>query len=156
MFDTQVLIPEIGMFAVDKLPYHSCVRCGSCCTGRLIPLYEKDLERLGGFRGFYIPTTSLEREVTGAAYKMKMVKSKCVFLDRTTCKVYDLRPDTCRRHPFIVTRNRFLVSAACPGVDWSKENNDIDHYKSLSSGISRELGRFIERRTKFSFRLTRL
>lgn len=156
VFGTQALIPEIGMFAVQKLPYHSCRRCGRCCTAKLIPLYEKDLERLGGFRSFYMPTNSLEREITGAAYKMMMVNSRCVFLDGTICKVYDMRPDTCRRHPFIVTRKRILVSAACPGVDWSRENNDLDYYRTLSSGISERLDRFIEARSRFSSRWTRL
>ncbi|MEM2125483.1 MAG: YkgJ family cysteine cluster protein [Candidatus Methanosuratincola sp.] len=149
-------IPEIGMFVSQKLPYHSCRRCSRCCTGKLIPLYEKDLERLDGFKSFYLPTTSLEREVTGAAYKMKMVESRCIFLDGTTCKVYDRRPDTCRRHPFIVTERRILISASCPGVDWSRENNELAYYKSLSSGISGNLDRFIETRSKFSGRSTRL
>ncbi|MEN3058152.1 MAG: YkgJ family cysteine cluster protein [Candidatus Methanosuratincola petrocarbonis] len=155
MFYTQALIPEIGMFVAQRLPYHSCRRCGRCCTAKLIPLYEKDLERLSGFRGFYLPTNNLEREITGAKYKMKMVDSKCVFLEGTTCKVYDVRPDTCRRHPFIVTKRRILVSAACPGVDWSKENNDLDNYRRLSSGISEGLDRFIETSSKLSTRWTR-
>jgi len=150
-----VLIPEIGMFVAQKLPYHSCRRCGRCCANKLIPLYEKDLERLVGFRGFYLPTSSLERKVTGAAHKMKMLDSKCIFLDGTTCKVYELRPDTCRRHPFIVTRKRILVSATCPGVDWSIESDDLAYYKSLSFGISEKLDLFIETRSKFSDRRTR-
>ncbi|MEJ5292782.1 MAG: YkgJ family cysteine cluster protein [Candidatus Methanosuratincola sp.] len=141
-----MLIPEIGMLVAQKLPYHTCMRCGGCCTGKLIPLYEKDLVRLAGFKGFYLSTSSLEREVTGAKYKMKMVNSKCTFLDGTTCKVYDRRPDTCRRHPFIVTEKRSLVSANCPGVDWSRESDDLPYYKSLSSGISAALDRFIEAR----------
>ena len=151
-----MLIPEIDMLVSQRLPYHSCKRCGGCCTGKLIPLYEKDLVRLSGLKSFYLPANSLEREVTGAKYKMKMINSKCIFLDGTNCKVYEKRPDTCRRHPFIVTERRILVSATCPGVDWSRDGDGLPYYKSLSSGISAKLERFIEARLDARERWTRL
>ncbi|MBC7120636.1 MAG: YkgJ family cysteine cluster protein [Candidatus Methanosuratus sp.] len=154
---TPVLIPEIGMLVSDTLPHHSCRRCGRCCTSKLVPLYSKDLDRLDGFKGFYLPTTAQEREITGAECKMKMVKSRCVFLEGRRCTVYDRRPDTCRRHPFIVTGRRILVSTACPGIDWSRKGDGcLPYYKGLSSGISESLDQFIDVRTKIRSRRTRL
>ncbi len=124
------------MYLVDSLPGFLCKRCGRCCQGKLIPLYARDLERLGTLNSqFCSKTSAAERGLTGAAYKMRMRDGKCIFLDGTSCLHYDLRPATCRRHPFLVTEKHLLVSSTCPGIDWSSKQS-AEAAKGLSAEIS--------------------
>ncbi|MDI9643743.1 MAG: YkgJ family cysteine cluster protein [Candidatus Verstraetearchaeota archaeon] len=125
------------MVISEILPFHACKRCAACCKGKVIPLYSPDFRRLSGLEGFSVHTSKLERALTGAHYKMRMAGSRCVFLQGGLCSHYELRPDTCRRHPFIVTENWILVNPACPGIDWNRKNIEgEEHYRKLSSGIS--------------------
>ncbi len=143
-------LPELEMYLVDSLPGFSCKRCARCCQEKLIPLYARDLERLEALNGqFCSKTSAAERRLTGAAYKMRMRNGKCIFLDDTSCLHYDLRPATCRRHPFLVTGKHLLVSSTCPGIDWSFTQPASDA-KGLSAEISLQidavLGDYLRRR----------
>ena len=143
------LIQEIDMYLVDSLPGFVCRRCARCCAGKLIPLFDGDIERLKSRLGdeFCERTNRLERSVTGAKFKMRMVEGKCVLLEEGLCRHYELRPNTCRRHPFIATGKHRLVASTCPGVDWSSSQGD-DEVRTLSNEISVGIDSFIDRRQR--------
>jgi len=143
------LIQEIDMYLVDFLPGFSCKKCAGCCRGKLIPLFDRDFERLKPSLGdgFYDRTSRLERSVTGARFKMRMVEGGCILLEDGLCKHYELRPNTCRRHPFIVTGKHRLVASTCPGVDWSSSQDD-DEIRNLSEEISEGIDSFLDRRQR--------
>ena len=140
-------VPELEMDIVDSLPGFSCRRCARCCTGKLITLYDCDVKRIKPYvkERFCERTTAAERRLTGARYKMRMVNGRCVFLEKGLCRHYDLRPNTCRRHPFLVSEKHLLVSSTCPGVDWASEQ-DEGEYRSLSKEIAEKIDLFVDRR----------
>ncbi len=130
---------------VERMPGFLCTLCGDCCRNRVIPLYEKDIKRLesAGYKGFYEPTTELEFELTGAPYKMKLKRDgSCIFLKDNLCSVYELRPDTCRRYPFIVGDDFILVSISCPGIRWD-ERGDPEPYRELSREIAARIKKML-------------
>jgi Fe-S-cluster containining protein len=142
-------VPELEMELVDALPGFLCRRCARCCAGKLIALYNCDIERIGPHvrERFCERTTAAERGLTGARYKMRMVDGRCVFLEKSLCKYYDLRPNTCRRHPFLVSEKHLLVSSTCQGVDWASEQNEGE-YHSLSNGIAQRIDLFLDNRSR--------
>lgn len=140
-----MIIPELEMELTEKVPGFECRLCSRCCQGKIVVIYKKDLERLEGFVDFYDETTEEERSLTGAPYKMRMREGVCIFLKDGLCAHYERRPDTCRRHPFIVTRKNVLVATTCPGVDWKKEGR-AGEYSKLSEGVGASLDRYISKR----------
>ena len=141
------LIPELEMELTDAIPGFSCRKCARCCTRKLVTLYVGDLERLEGIGEgrVYEKTTTQERTLTGAEYKMIMENGRCVLLKGGLCRHYDLRPDTCRRHPFLETERHILVASTCPGVIW-EEVGKISDYKRLSKGISEKIDAYLDSR----------
>lgn len=147
VLETNRLVPEIGMVISPSLPHFACRRCARCCTGKIVPVYRQDLQRLSGLEHCLVKTSKLEKEITGAEYKMRIVGGRCIFLKGNSCTHYDLRPNTCRRHPFIVTKRRLLTSATCPGVDWSsrlEEGRILENLRELSLEISERLDQFLD------------
>ena len=138
-------VPELEMELVDALPGFSCSRCARCCTGKLIALYDSDIERIKPHvkERFCERTTAAERELTGARYKMRMVDGMCVFLHKGLCRHYDIRPNTCRRHPFIVSERRLFVASTCPGVDWASKQWEGE-YRKLSKDIAKKIDLFLD------------
>lgn len=132
---------------VERMPGFSCKLCGSCCRERAIMLYEDDVKRLegSGFSGFYEESSYLERYLTGAPYRMKLKEDgSCFFLsDDNKCSVYDLRPDTCRRYPFIIGEGFILASASCPGITWEAEG-DPEPFRAPSRKIASALSKIIK------------
>jgi Fe-S-cluster containining protein len=79
-----------------------CERCGECCKKLYILLASNDIERIKKL-GHALDSFS-ESEQLGE-YKgkrvLKKVDSKCIFLsDDNLCKIYDSRPEICRKYPF--------------------------------------------------------
>lgn len=138
-------IQELEMEQVDNLPDFSCRLCARCCRNKLVPLYSRDIERLSRFYGCIEETSPTEAALTNATHKMKMADGRCVLLRNGRCIHYEARPDTCRRHPFIVTSKNLLVASTCKGVDWSG-TQDSDGYAKLSKGISRGIDKYLENR----------
>ena len=138
-------IPELEMNLVGALPGFLCKRCARCCMDKVVVVYPSDLKRLKGLKkqDFVERTTNLEKGATGATYKMKMVEGKCIFLEGKSCKYYELRPNTCRRHPFLVTDSNLLVAAMCPGADWSASQNSSE-YRVPSKDIAKRIDRFLK------------
>jgi Fe-S-cluster containining protein len=141
----RMLIPELEMEHTYKLPGFACKLCSRCCQGKIIVLYKKDLERLKGLGGFCEATSEGERSLTGASHKMIMREGRCIFLEGGLCAHYECRPDTCRRHPFLITRKNMLVATTCPGVNWSVEG-EVGEYGRLSEGIGASLDRYLSKR----------
>ncbi len=112
----------------------------------MIPLHEEDVKRLesAGYTNFYEPTTEVEFELTGAPYKMKLNEDgSCLFLRDNLCSVYELRPDTCRRYPFIVGDDFILASLSCPGIKWN-EKGDPEPYRKASERIAKSIKALID------------
>ena len=139
-------IPDLEMTKVDVLPGFVCRRCARCCKGKVIVVYADDLKRLRSLEkeGFVEKTTDLENEATGASYKMKMAGGNCVLLEGDSCAHYDLRPDTCRRHSFLVTNNNLLVASTCLGVDWRTSQGHRE-FAALSNNISKKIDSFLKK-----------
>lgn len=139
-------IPELEMYLTDSLPGFSCKRCARCCEGKLIPLYRRDIERIQPYvkEKFYGRTTRLERLITGTRYRMLMKEDRCIFLDAGLCKHYDLRPNTCRRHPFLVTERYLLVSSTCGGINWDSHQSS-EEYRIFSVEIAKSMDSFLRR-----------
>jgi Fe-S-cluster containining protein len=139
------LISDLEMYLTDILPEFSCKRCSQCCRRKLIPLYQKDIERLNtNTEKFYGRTTKIEKLITGAEYKMLMNNEECIFLEKGLCKYYDLRPNTCRRHPFLVTERNILVSSTCPGINWGTYQS-TEEYRMLSTDIAGRIDSFLNK-----------
>lgn len=138
------LIPQIEMIRSARIPGFSCSKCAHCCKGKVIALYEDDIQRLGIHAdGSVDPMSREESELTGARFKMRMVHGSCAFLVGNRCQHYDLRPNTCRRHPFIVTERNTLVASTCRGIDWSGEGRR-EEYFSLSKMIAPKIDDFLD------------
>lgn len=135
-----------GFESVSVLPGFSCKRCATCCKGKVVILSEHDISRIKPHVkvNFFERTTKFEKKLTGADYKILMVDGSCVFLEGNTCTVYDYRPDTCRRHPFLVTDRYILVAKGCPGIDWT-ETQKTDYYRELSNSIAKNIEKALER-----------
>jgi len=142
-----MIVPELEMELVDRIPGFQCRLCGRCCRRKLIAVYGRDLERLRGKGDFCDDTTEEERSLTGASHKMRMEEGKCVLLKDGRCAHYAERPDTCRRHPFLVTGRNILVAMTCPGVDRSSVGNPRE-YRLLSEGIGPGLDRYLALRSR--------
>lgn len=140
------LIRALELYRVDTFPGLTCLRCSRCCKGKLIPIFSFDIKRLKACtkERFYQKTSSLERLITGARFKMRMKNNECLFLEGNLCRHYDFRPNSCRRYPFLITDKRLLVSSTCPGVDWSS-NQKEETYTNLSKEISKPLDSFLDK-----------
>lgn len=138
-------LPELEMELTDELPGFSCRLCARCCRGKLVPLYPRDMERLDGLSGCIEETSAAEASLTGAGHKMKMADGRCVLLKGGRCTRYEIRPDTCRRHPFIVTGKNILIASTCSGIDWSRRQEG-GYYAELSEGISRSMDKYLQGR----------
>jgi Fe-S-cluster containining protein len=138
-------VPELEMERIDKLPRFSCRLCARCCHGKLIPLYPRDMEKFGGLAGYTEETSPAEADLAGARNKMRMVDGKCVLLRNGRCTHYEARPDTCRRHPFIVTSKNLLVASTCKGIDWSG-TQESEGYSVFSQGIACGIDKYLENR----------
>lgn len=82
-----------------------CVKCGECCRP-VVKVKEEEIQR--------IETTGIPRDqfivpdpVTEdpSIHTLKQVNGVCMFLKREgdafVCSIYDERPDTCKKYPFI-------------------------------------------------------
>ncbi len=130
---------------VERMPGFSCELCAQCCKGRIIVLYDRDVERLleAGFSDFYEEAGELELRLTGAKYRMKLKENgECIFLEDDRCVAYEYRPDTCRRYPFIVGEDFILASISCPGIKWDEEG-DAEPFREPSKEISKVLRRIM-------------
>ncbi len=97
-----------------------CTQCANCCRVATVRLAERDIEKLARsmrlkpaeFMARY--TTESEEEGTILA---RTEENGCVFLDGTTCLVYEHRPEICQRFPNMVRGNGSIASRMWEFID---------------------------------------
>jgi Fe-S-cluster containining protein len=97
-----------------------CTQCANCCKTSTTEISERDIERL-------TKHLRISREQFLAEYTMPDDEGQmslrfspdtgCVFLEGTTCSVYDARPDICQRYPHLVRGNGSIASRMWSFVD---------------------------------------
>jgi Fe-S-cluster containining protein len=109
----------------DAKKRYDCGACpGYCCTYKLIPVTERDVQRLA--RHFGISDGAAEERFTrivagdiGMRHKKDHVyASTCIMFDREKrcCTVYESRPQVCREYP---------VGRRCGYYDFLKFERDM-------------------------------
>lgn len=107
---------RLGM---KKEPF-SCIMCGNCCRFATIQLTKKDIERIKGegHTGFVDKGRLGER-------KLAHVKGRCVFSRDDKCSIYSIRPEVCRKFPFIKIYGFIPYIhewSCCPAITTFKED----------------------------------
>src|SRR5436190_8011571 len=97
-----------------------CTVCANCCRVATVKLSERDIEHLA--RHFRISRAQFIAEyMTEDAEEGRILRRSdevgCVFLDGTSCTIYDERPDTCRRFPHMVRGNGSIASRMWQFID---------------------------------------
>lgn len=87
---------------------HKCVCCGNCCnTCKSIMITNKDIKAISQCLG--LSTKEFKKQYTKqypGLTNLRCFKQEnpCIFLDENNntkkCKIYDVRPYTCRGYPF--------------------------------------------------------
>jgi uncharacterized protein len=90
-----------------------CTTCANCCKVATTKVSERDVEHLA--RYLRIKVAQFLKEYTEQSPEEGTIlrRSKetgCVFLDGTTCTVYDARPETCQKFPHVVRGNGSIAS----------------------------------------------
>src|ERR1700730_17263286 len=97
-----------------------CTVCGNCCKVATAKVSERDIERLARYFRIkparFIAEYTMESEEEGRILRRKE-ESGCVFLEGTTCTVYDARPETCQRFPHLVRGSGSIASRMWQFVD---------------------------------------
>lgn len=110
-----------------------CLRCALCCGDtenktRIILMLKTEVEKIVEKTGLHLEYFA--EEVKGFepyAYKMrKNADGKCIFLNRTQCKIYPIRPLICRFYPFALKEkssgtHAFTYTKECPGIGYGNE-----------------------------------
>ncbi len=97
-----------------------CTQCANCCRVATAKVSERDVERLA--RYFRIaPADFMAKYTTESEEEGRILRftegAGCVFLDGTTCTVYEARPETCQRFPHLVRGNGSIASRMWQFVD---------------------------------------
>ncbi|MCZ0862118.1 YkgJ family cysteine cluster protein [Methanocorpusculum vombati] len=103
----------------------SCLLCGACCSGpdNEVMVSPPEIAVLAA-------ATGLSRDEIAEPYPEWMQQDgctftfgwvlkrgsdgNCIFLEKNRCRVYRFRPHICRTYPFMLDKERLIVSA-CPG-----------------------------------------
>ena len=97
-----------------------CTVCANCCRVATVKLSERDVERLARwFRmtpARFLAEYAQESEEEGVILKRTEAEG-CVFLEGTTCTVYDARPETCQRFPHLVRGSGSIASRMWQFID---------------------------------------
>jgi uncharacterized protein len=97
-----------------------CTQCANCCKVATAVLAERDVERLAKHlripRERFLAEYTMESEEEGRILK-RTEEAGCVFLDGTTCTVYEARPETCQRFPHMVRGSGSIASRMWQFVD---------------------------------------
>ena len=97
-----------------------CTVCANCCKLATAVVTERDAERLA--RYFRMPLAQFLKEYTVESEEEGRIlrrseETGCVFLEGTTCTVYDARPDACQRFPHVVRGAGSIASRMWQFVD---------------------------------------
>ena len=97
-----------------------CTQCGNCCRVATARVTDRDAGRLAGF--LRISPAQFLAEYTAADPEEGRIlrrseETGCVFLEGTTCTVYQARPDACQRFPHLVRGAGSIASRMWQFVD---------------------------------------
>ena len=85
---------------IQKPETFKCRHCGYCCT-QIVVLSKKDIDRIKKLG--YREEDFVEKDRQGRK-RIRMPNYYCYFLGlrqgKTFCRIYDARPETCRKYPF--------------------------------------------------------
>lgn len=97
-----------------------CTQCANCCKVATAIVTERDAERLARYLRItpakFLAGYTMEDEEEGRILK-RTAETGCVFLEGTTCTVYDARPDACQRFPHVVRGAGSIASRMWQFVD---------------------------------------
>ena len=90
-----------------------CTQCANCCKTSTTEISERDIDRLAKHLRISREQFLAEYSMPGDRGRLNLRFSPdtgCVFLEGTTCSVYDARPDICQRYPHLVRGNGSIAS----------------------------------------------
>ena len=97
-----------------------CTVCANCCKVATAEVSERDVERLARYLRVkpaqFLNEYTMEHPQDGVILR-RTDEQGCVFLDGTSCTVYDARPETCQRFPHLVRGAGSIVSRMWQFVD---------------------------------------
>jgi Fe-S-cluster containining protein len=97
-----------------------CTQCANCCRVATVKLSERDVERLARYLRIrppeFVSQYTSESEEEGVILR-RTGETGCVFLEGTSCTVYDARPDTCERFPHLVRGAGSIASRMWQFID---------------------------------------
>jgi len=97
-----------------------CTQCANCCRVATVRLSDRDIERLSKHlsvtRAQFLDKYTTTSDEEGLILRRTDAVG-CVFLEGTTCTVYDARPDTCSRFPHLVRGNGSIASRMWQFID---------------------------------------
>ena len=97
-----------------------CTQCANCCKVATAIVTERDAERLARYLRItlaqFLAGYTMEDEEEGRILR-RTAETGCVFLEGTTCTVYDARPDACQRFPHVVRGAGSIASRMWQFVD---------------------------------------
>jgi Fe-S-cluster containining protein len=97
-----------------------CTQCANCCKVATTTVTERDAGKLARFLRIK-PARFLEDYTTNDPQEGVILKrtreAGCVFLDGTTCTVYEARPETCQKFPHLVRGAGSIASRMWQFID---------------------------------------
>jgi uncharacterized protein len=97
-----------------------CTQCANCCKTSTTEISERDIERLAKHlrlsRGQFLAEYTMPDDEGQLSLRFS-ADTGCVFLEGTTCSVYDARPDICQRYPHVVRGSGSIASRMWSFVD---------------------------------------
>lgn len=123
--------PSVASF-VTPADIFRCTRCGDCCKGYGgTYVTEKQMQAIAECINMDLDQFAVEKcRRSGDKYVLAQGESGyCVFWDKN-CTIYPVRPDMCRKWPFIenVLRdigNWSAMANSCPGIRTDITHTDI-------------------------------
>jgi hypothetical protein len=108
LFGYPSAMPRNKTIAIQSSDRYSCTECpGYCCSYRLIPVTERDVERLAGHFGISKETAEvrftkiIDGEVAMRTRRDRVYPNICMMFnqEKRCCSIYDARPAICRSYP---------------------------------------------------------
>ena len=97
-----------------------CTQCGNCCRVATAVVTERDAERLARAlrisRARFLAEYTTEDPEEGRILR-RSGETGCVFLEGSTCTVYEARPDACQRFPHLVRGSGSIASRMWQFID---------------------------------------
>lgn len=96
-----------------------CTQCANCCRVATAKISERDVQRLARYLRIkpaeFIAQYTSESDEEGVI--LRRTEAGCVFLEGTSCTVYEARPDTCDRFPHLVRGAGSIASRMWQFID---------------------------------------